>query len=262
MNIGTPILEYHDIAENEILQKNFHSPYIISIEKFYRQIKSLKDLGFKTITIDQLLKGDRDEKSIVLTFDDGHISNFTIALPILEKFKFVGTFFVASDLIGKNTYISKRNLQEMYQKGMEIGSHSLSHSNLVSLNNHEMYKEIKASREILLSLIKGPVNHFSVPYGFYNKIMVRSALYAGYKSFVTEKWGFYKIRNKETIKIIPRFTIKRDLKYNKYLAIIKRKKSPLIKEYIEAFYLDKIKKILGYKKYIYIKELIYRMILT
>ncbi len=40
------------------------------------------------------------KKSVIVTFDDGHESDYTLALPLLRKFNFKATFFITTDWIG------------------------------------------------------------------------------------------------------------------------------------------------------------------
>ena len=53
--------------------------------------------GYRTFLLDELQQVEPwPEKSVVLTFDDGHESNYLLALPILQEFGFKAHFFITN----------------------------------------------------------------------------------------------------------------------------------------------------------------------
>jgi peptidoglycan/xylan/chitin deacetylase (PgdA/CDA1 family) len=69
-------------------------------------------------------------KSVVLTFDDGWESQYTLAYPLLQKYHYPATFFIATNMIGKKQFMSWEELQNLNAHGMTVGSHTKSHANL------------------------------------------------------------------------------------------------------------------------------------
>lgn len=73
---------------------------------------------------------------ISFRFEDGHQSHYTHGFEILKKYNMVGSFYMATNKIGKSNawpdqnmpYINYDQLIEMQDEGNEIGSHSKSHS--------------------------------------------------------------------------------------------------------------------------------------
>ena len=94
----------------------FHS--VIS-EKFEKQLKYLSDNNYKTISTDTLIniitgKIKPIEKAVVLTFDDGRASLWSIAYPLLKKYRFVGVSFIIPFLVeSKDEYYP--NLDDVWQ---------------------------------------------------------------------------------------------------------------------------------------------------
>ena len=85
--IEVPILMYHSILRST----NTHGNYIISEAAFEADLKYLKDNGYTTVVmqdlIDYVYKGKTlPEKPVVLTFDDGYFNNFFYAFPLLQKY--------------------------------------------------------------------------------------------------------------------------------------------------------------------------------
>jgi peptidoglycan/xylan/chitin deacetylase (PgdA/CDA1 family) len=90
------VLMYHRISDEEM------DPYttIVNLDKFESQIKFLKH-NYNIIRLTDDWQ-NINEKSIVITFDDGYVDNYTNAFPILEKYKAPATIFVATGNINTN----------------------------------------------------------------------------------------------------------------------------------------------------------------
>ncbi len=89
---SVPVLCYHSISDVD-----GHSPKL-----FGEHLDAIADAGYHTISARDLMRGLRGElrmprKSVVLTFDDGHISNWLYAVPELEKRSMTGVFFALTD---------------------------------------------------------------------------------------------------------------------------------------------------------------------
>ncbi|KOS61033.1 polysaccharide deacetylase family protein [Lysinibacillus agricola] len=141
-----PILMYHH------LEKNVNNNVVISPENFESQIKSLKANGYNTITIQQLydyLNGNikLPKKPVLITFDDGYLSNYEMAYPILKKYNMHAEIFVITSRIleknEKNTHsneIPKMNWNQLREMKdyITIQSHSWdSHYKLTSGNDKQ-----------------------------------------------------------------------------------------------------------------------------
>ena len=98
-----PVLMYHHLKEGECKPND----YTVSAKSFDMQMAALKDAGYSAITPTELyeyLKGDAKsfpEKPILVTFDDGYMSNLEIAVPILKKHGMCATIFVVGNTVGK-----------------------------------------------------------------------------------------------------------------------------------------------------------------
>jgi peptidoglycan/xylan/chitin deacetylase (PgdA/CDA1 family) len=94
----------------------FHS---VTADKFEKQLRYLADNGYKTINADcfyEVLTGSKkpQENTIVLTFDDGLGSLWTVAYPLLKKYGFTGISFLIPSFI-KEDYGNYPNLEDVWQ---------------------------------------------------------------------------------------------------------------------------------------------------
>ena len=171
-------LMYHGITS-----QNIQSPpqretgaelYDVSEENFLAQMHWLKISG----------------KEAILSFDDGEMNNYSCAFPILKELGFNAYFFIIVKRVGNDGYMGWKELKELTQAGMIIGSHGLSHEILTNLKDSHVIEELKASKECLEGNLGIPINTFSVPRGFYNDKIIQMAYTAGYTQiFISEKIG-------------------------------------------------------------------------
>lgn len=102
-------------------------------------------------------------KAAIITFDDGMLSQFTYAKPILDKYNFKATFYIICNSVDKENRMNWNNIQILEEEGHEIGSHSMNHKRLSKLSEEEMKYEIIQSK-ICLQENGFNVTSFSFPY--------------------------------------------------------------------------------------------------
>ena len=98
-----PILMYHHLSENVTNSE------MVSPELFEAQIRALSEAGYTGVSFDELqayvLRGEPlPDKPVVITFDDGYESNYTLAYPILQKYSMKATIFAIGVSFGKDHY--------------------------------------------------------------------------------------------------------------------------------------------------------------
>lgn len=185
------ILTYHDFTIEE------GSSYDMNIVEFEKQMDYLAAHNYSVISLSELLKGLKGgqlpPKPVVITIDDGFKSNYTLAYPVLKKYNFPATLFIYTNFIEKNNgSLTWEEIREMTKNNIEIGSHSLSHYNLLKYKKNENYetylarirREIFLSKEILESKIGSKVKFFAYPYGVYSPIIKNLVIQAGYEGIL------------------------------------------------------------------------------
>lgn len=104
---------------------------------------------------------------VSITFDDGWLSTYTNGLPVLDELDIKATFYVLSDSFTDMQYMSIDQVKSLRDRHHEIGSHTVSHPHLTSLDQENLDYEIVSSKKQLESKI-GPVDGFASPYGDYD----------------------------------------------------------------------------------------------
>ena len=128
---------------------------------------------------------EQDGNWLILTFDDGNLSDFEIAFPMMREKGIKATFFINPLNIGLSGYSTGAHLKEMAREGMEIGSHGLTHRYLITMEQDEAIREIRESKDKLEQIIGVRVFSFAPVGGHYRKWMKETAYEAGYKVFAT-----------------------------------------------------------------------------
>jgi peptidoglycan/xylan/chitin deacetylase (PgdA/CDA1 family) len=157
--------------------------YIISADEFSGQMRQIRDLGLRGVSVSQALKFS--EPAVCITFDDGCETDLISAAPILKDLRFNATFYIVSGFIGKPGYLSFTQLQELHKQGFEIGCHSMSHPYLPDLDEAGLRREICDAKVMLEQILGTPVQHFSCPGGRYDNRVARIAKEAGFVTVAT-----------------------------------------------------------------------------
>jgi peptidoglycan/xylan/chitin deacetylase (PgdA/CDA1 family) len=165
-------------------------------ENLDAQMAWLAQNGYTTITMKELLYHlslgwPLPEKPIVLTFDDGYRDAYEFAYPILQKYGFVGTFFIITDRVTYNepAHVSWDQIIEMHNAGMDIQSHSRTHPDLRSLSDEQLLWQILGSKEAIEARLDNQVRFFCYPSGRYDDDAVQALQDFNYWAAVTTGYG-------------------------------------------------------------------------
>jgi peptidoglycan/xylan/chitin deacetylase (PgdA/CDA1 family) len=179
-DVRIPILLYHHIGASPV-----ESRYYVPVELFEQELKVLQDLGYTTITVEQLVdaitKGCKlPEHPIMITFDDGNLDNYTKAFPIMQKYGFTGVLYIVANYLGVDGYLSREQILEMHEAGWSIGSHGLSHKDLTTLSPEDQKNEIAWSKKFLEKELGIDILTFAYPFGAKNNAMIGLVRQSGY----------------------------------------------------------------------------------
>lgn len=173
-----PIFGYHYVIDDN--QQISEPTLEIHKSDFEDQIKfATEELNCNWITFGDAVKNyirkDKKlpKKACVLTFDDGKLTDYENALPILEKYNAKATFFIITDRVGGDGYMTWNQIEELKTKGHEIAAHTRTHAHLDTggLTYDEIVEEINGSKKILEE--NGYITEtFAYPFGEWNEEVI------------------------------------------------------------------------------------------
>lgn len=175
------VLSYHNVAKKE--ECTTEDPWCISVDCFEKEMKYLHDAGYKTLTMQEFYEWKIGERrvpfrSVLITFDDGLLSNAEYAMPILKKYGLNATIFCIGKNVEESTdetwtgdktrYMMRKKLKEYRKKypNIEFYSHSynMHYDNAVDTQTkEEMERNLKKYGELY-----GRTDVMAYPYGRYN----------------------------------------------------------------------------------------------
>jgi hypothetical protein len=121
-----------------------------------------------------------------ITFDDGHVSNYEIAAPILQSRGVTAQFFITVGWTGiKPGYMGWNELRSLQQAGHAIGTHGWTHTLLTHCDDRELQTELTHSRQTLEDKLGTPITTMSLPGGRYNARVLAACEEAGYTHIYT-----------------------------------------------------------------------------
>jgi len=171
---------------------------------FARQMWMLRMLGYQGLSMSAAmpyLRGEKQGRVAVITFDDGYVDTLEDALPILQKNNFSATCYFISQRTGqynewdatqlnvRKTLMSDAQVRTWHAAGMEVGAHSRTHPRLTSCTDNELNNEIAGSKVDLEKLIGQAVTQFCYPYGDLDERVVSTTREAGYDAATTVQRG-------------------------------------------------------------------------
>jgi peptidoglycan/xylan/chitin deacetylase (PgdA/CDA1 family) len=122
---------------------------------------------------EQVLEAVADRPDVRLTFDDGNASDLDIALPRLVERGLKADFFVLAGLLGQPGRLDSAGVRELQRSGMSIGSHGWSHRDWRRLDEQQAEEEMIHANEVLGDIVGEPVDRVAIPFGSYDRHVLR-----------------------------------------------------------------------------------------
>lgn len=181
---------YHSITDTD------DDPYQVTVSpvRFARQLHWLGDRGLRGVSVRELLDATaagRARGLVGLTFDDGYADFLDSALPLLRRHGFTATVFVLPGRLGGDNAWDERGprkplltedaIARIAEAGMEIGSHGLRHTSLVTADDATLAEDTRRSRELLSEITGTPTDGYCYPYGDVDARAIRAVREAGYR---------------------------------------------------------------------------------
>jgi peptidoglycan/xylan/chitin deacetylase (PgdA/CDA1 family) len=172
--------------------------YNFSEEKFINFLKSVGPVNS--------IVGAKEKEMLgtpIVTFDDGHQSNYLAALSMLDKQLGFGDLFINPSMVGKKDFMDWNQLREIAASGMSIQSHSFDHIYLSDCNPEEQKYQLQKSKAIIEDKIGKEVIILAPPGGRYNRQTINIAKSLGYDTIANSKPGVWEKLDQYLIPRIP-----------------------------------------------------------
>jgi len=181
------VLMYHAVAGpgSPALGQDPH--YSVSAERFEAHLALLARRGGACSARDRL--DGRAQAATVLTFDDGHLSNYTLAFPLLVRHGAGADFFVNPGRVGQPGFADWTQLAEMAAAGLSIQSHGWNHRYFTELAPAQLRADLVRSRETIEDRLGRPVTLLAPPGGRMPPGLVEVARECGYSHVLASHPG-------------------------------------------------------------------------
>ncbi|MEB3644888.1 polysaccharide deacetylase family protein [Streptococcus salivarius] len=173
--VQIPILMYHAVHVMDPSEAS-NANLIVDPDLFEAQIKALSKAGYYFLTPEEAYKAFTEnalpaKKVVWLTFDDGNEDFYTIAYPILKKYKAKATNNVITGFVKKGNAgnLTVKQMKEMMAHGMSFQSHTVNHPDLSATDKATQKVELTDSIDFLENKLNTKVNTIAYPSGRYNQ---------------------------------------------------------------------------------------------
>ena len=173
--VQIPILMYHAVHVMDPSEAS-NANLIVDPDLFEAQIKALSKAGYYFLTPEEAYKAFTEnalpaKKVVWLTFDDGNEDFYTIAYPILKKYKAKATNNVITGFVKKGNAgnLTVKQMKEMMAHGMSFQSHTVNHPDLSATDKAIQKVELTDSIDFLENKLNTKVNTIAYPSGRYNQ---------------------------------------------------------------------------------------------
>jgi peptidoglycan/xylan/chitin deacetylase (PgdA/CDA1 family) len=190
---GAAIFAYHNFVDRPNTPAPTSQTYVLSQAQFDAHLEALAMPGLRPSRLADVLAVPSPGQ-FVLSFDDGFMTDYTVAFARLAERGWPGCFFIIANQVGASRALGWRELREMAAAGMEIGSHSLTHPFLHHADPEEIRREFGESKRILEDGLGQAVYFASLPHGSAAPGVGALIKELGYRAFCSSQPGLVSVR--------------------------------------------------------------------
>jgi peptidoglycan/xylan/chitin deacetylase (PgdA/CDA1 family) len=182
-SIVCPVLYTHEVASQTIFRR-----FLVGMVQAGYQPTDLE-------TVDAAMAGSAEppRNCLVLSFDDGLLSQFTNAVPVLEDLGAPAVFFVLPGFNdGVHRYMGPPELQALAADGFEVELHTCNHPNLPQLARRNLlafYAELDDCRGVLEDITGEPVDFVAYPFGAYDGTVLDAVSRFGFRAAFSTRFS-------------------------------------------------------------------------
>ena len=209
---GVPVLMYHKV-DADVPSDPVGRDLTVSPERFAAQLQWLRAHNVRTLTaaalIDALQRGERPQRAVVLTFDDGYEDAATTVLPLLRRYGATATFYVSAGFVGTPRHATWRELRALRAAGNEVACHGTFHLDLSTLDRAGQRGEAGHCLASLARYLGGPQPFtYAYPAGKYDDATFSVMRELGIRAAFTEIPGT--VTSLARPYVLPRLRVRRD----------------------------------------------------
>lgn len=221
---GGVAVMYHEIGNVPLRRLHDHRLFFPPAP-FHEQLRELARIRVTT-ALAPVFPGP-SPRQVILTFDDANVGVARHALPALQATASRAILFVPVDFIGRHTawdegsphalrrIMDREQIRAWIKSGHALGSHSLSHPRLTTLDSSRAWLEISESKIRLENEFGVEVPAFAYPYGDFDARHLEMVERAGYRAGYTSRPGL--LRDASNPYALPRIPARLPLRPGKNL---------------------------------------------
>jgi peptidoglycan/xylan/chitin deacetylase (PgdA/CDA1 family) len=142
-----------------------------------------------TEQFERLLDAVVERSDVRISFDDGNSSDVEIALPRLVERGLTAEFFLLAGLLGERGRVDHAGIGALLEAGMAIGSHGWSHRDWRRIDSAQAREELDDAHRVLGEITGRPVSRVAIPFGSYDRHVLRLLREAGVTRAYTSDGG-------------------------------------------------------------------------
>jgi peptidoglycan/xylan/chitin deacetylase (PgdA/CDA1 family) len=190
-----PILTYHELRAAPAPPRSPASSTLwVPRARFDAQMRALARAGYHGVTLSQAYAAWHGGPAlpahpVVVSFDDGYASQFTVAEPELRRLGWPGVLNLETARLTARGGLSPARVRVLLGDGWELASHTLTHPDLTKVGATRLRREVSGSRRDLRRLFGVAVHFFCYPYGRADAAVRAAVRRAGYEGATTTHAG-------------------------------------------------------------------------
>lgn len=179
-------LMYHDLSEDP----EKIGAWTTTPENFRKNLLSLLEMGYKPLSVEEYVDGEYSvvQDYFIVTFDDGYLSNLTLAQPILQSLGIKAAVFVITDSTRASNHMSWRQLQEVQATGvLSLYSHTHTHMNAQTVLRDKFLLDVRQSWQLMRYYLNdNGYRMLAYPNGGYTKATMEALWQEGWDLLVMQ----------------------------------------------------------------------------
>lgn len=248
-DVSRVTLMYHELVDPSLAGGRAEQWFSVPPSAFAAQLRGIRALGFAGASRARLV--DIAGPAVGITFDDGRLSDYTVAFPALLEAGMTATFYVVSSWVGTPGFASWTQLREMQTHGMSIQSHTHSHPFLSELDAAALRTELTTSRTMIADGIGASVDEIAFPGGDAPRRALRAMLAdCGYRVAATSRWGRSSVSVRTTsVRYVRRCTVTGSPDPERFARILRGDLAIALPRQLRETVLGTARRILGPTRY-------------